>query len=253
VEVDPIQQHNPPAGTVGLPLLVVPVLRPDIAQLLDTLPRHRTAAAAQGRLLYLPRLGITVLPHAPNPVAAGGGWVCTVAGAARADELPVGALVLSDLEIETAIATPNPDAPLDYVSTAEYAAIWSLRVHQWSGGGPALRLARELLELASDDLSVATMLQPAVAISSAATRSLARRVQVLPQALPQRIKQLEGSGFLVDLTPTQEDGARLRPGGPANGLVEDSTSATRRFVTTTQDPPPAPGRRDLINDAGRHA
>jgi hypothetical protein len=209
VEVDPIQQHNPPAGTVGLPLLVVPVLRPDIAQLLDTLPRHRTAAAAQGRLLYLPRLGITVLPHAPNPVAAGGGWVCTVAGAARADELPVGALVLSDLEIETAIATPNPVAPLDYVATAEYAAIWSLRVHQWSGGGPALRLARELLELAGDDLSVATMLQPAVAISSAATRSLARRVQVLPQALPQRIKQLEGSGFLVDLTPTQEDGARV--------------------------------------------
>jgi hypothetical protein len=201
-----MRQHNPRAGMVGLPLLEAPALRPDVAQHLGTFLRRRPAPAAEGRLLYLPRLGVTVLPHAPNPVAAGGGWVCTVAGATGADQLPVGVLLLSDVEVETAIGTVNSAAPLDGVTTAEYAAIWSLRVHEWSGGGPTLRLARELLELGGADLGVASALQPTVTISPDAARTLARSTHTLTRTLPRQVSQLVSAGFLVDLTPSPGSG-----------------------------------------------
>jgi hypothetical protein len=201
-----LQRHNPHPGTVGLPLLPAPALRPDVAQRLDTFPRRRSTASAAGRLLYVPRLGITVLPHALNPADAGGGWVCTIAGATGMDLLPVGALLLSDLEIETGFDTANPAAPLDGVTPAEYSAVWSVRVYDWSGGGPIMRLSRELLGLAGADLGVDAMLQPTVTVSPAAARALARNIQALTQALPNRIHRLVTAGFLVDLSPNPGSG-----------------------------------------------
>lgn len=191
--------HNPQLGTVGLPVFATPRLTSGMAQELEQLPRRRLTATAAGQLLYVPRLGVTALPHTPNH-GRGGGWICTVAAATGSGRLPVGAFVLCDLEIETAIGTANPTAPLDTVTAAEYATAWRLRVLDWHGAAVAVALA--VADLA--DLSEHAIPFPTVTVSPEALHALQLRLRVLrPYGVHRRLAELVTAGFLVDVTPDQ--------------------------------------------------
>jgi hypothetical protein len=129
---------NRPRVALGIRALPFPRI-PD-SPVLDCLRRlsrrqqpDRVAAVA-GTLLWLPRLGVTVLPH--EPVTEG--WVCSLVGTDRAAGwLPVGVFVVSDLEISTAIATTSPWQPVAGMSGAEYGDAWRVRLAA-HGGSPML-------------------------------------------------------------------------------------------------------------------
>jgi hypothetical protein len=143
-----------PRTAIGIQSLPFPRI-PDspVLDCLGRLPRRRDpdrVAAVAGALLWLPRLGVTVLPHEPLT----DGWVCTLVGIdTAAGRLPVGVFVVSDLEICTAIATSCPWQPVVGLSGVEYGDAWRVRLAGRGGGrmlGEALLAHADLATLIVD-------------------------------------------------------------------------------------------------------
>lgn len=102
---------------------------------LSRLPARQVVERVGGLMLWLPRLGITVLPH--EPVA--GGWVCTLVAvdAAPPGWLPTGVFEVCDLELRTAIASRSPWLPVADLSVAEFGDAWQVRL-ACCGGSPGV-------------------------------------------------------------------------------------------------------------------
>ena len=133
--------HRRPRPAIGLRVLAVPpVPATAVRDCLTRLPTRQVVDRVGGLLLWLPRLGITALPHEPVT----GGWVCTLLAldAAPPGWLPTGAFEISDLEIRTAIATRNPWLPTADLSAAEFGDAWQIRL---ACHGGSLRLGVALL------------------------------------------------------------------------------------------------------------
>ena len=125
---------RPPVGVAWC--VSFPPLSGAVRQVLDRLPARQNVDAVGGRLLWLPRLAVTVLPQ----VQVRGGWLCTLAGAAEVARLPTGVLQVSEREIVTAVAAGElvwpsgccagvPDLDIDV-----YGAAWRLRLATVDGG-----------------------------------------------------------------------------------------------------------------------
>ena len=116
-----------PRPSIGLRVLAVPPIPATaVRDCLTRLPARQVVDRIGGLTLWLPRLGITVLPH--EPVA--GGWVCTLVGvdAAPPGWLPTGAFEVCDLEVRTAIAIRNPWLPTADLTIAEFGDAWQVRL-----------------------------------------------------------------------------------------------------------------------------
>ncbi|WP_214405744.1 hypothetical protein [Pseudonocardia lacus] len=121
-----------PSAVVGLRPLNFPYCPgPAVLDRLLRLPERQPGGDVAGRLLWLPRLGVTVLPH--EHVAEG--WLCTMTGAdSRPHRLPPGVFLVADFEVRTAFTADRPTAELE---TPEFCDAWRVRlaVH---GGNPML-------------------------------------------------------------------------------------------------------------------
>ena len=140
-----------PRPAIGLRVLAVPpVPVTAVHDCLSRLPALQNLDRVGGLLLWLPRLGITVLPHEPVT----GGWVCTLVAVDNGlpGWLPTGAFEISDLEVRTAIATRNPWLPTADLSVAEFGDAWQVRL---ACHGGSLRVGLALLAgLDPDTLTV---------------------------------------------------------------------------------------------------
>ncbi len=173
-----------PRPAIGLRVLAVPpVPATAVRDCLSRLPARQVLNRVGGLLLWLPRLGITVLPH--EPVA--GGWVCTLVAldSALSGWLPTGAFEVSDLEVRTAIATRNPWLPTADLSAAEFGDAWQIRLTCHSGHH--LRLGVALLS----GLDPATL---SVDVSDPAIRSRAGYRH--PAGFAQACRRLREAGLL---------------------------------------------------------
>lgn len=121
-------RHHP---TVGLPPLAIPRMCAASAAFLLRQPARLVVDDMSGKPLYLPRLGASVLAH--QPVV--GGWLCTLVAVEGGGPLPVGVCVVSDLELQTALAVVNPWYPLVGITGAEFCDLWALRLAEY---GPRL-------------------------------------------------------------------------------------------------------------------
>jgi hypothetical protein len=112
----------------GLPAQPVPRMSPATADLLSRrLAARQVVAAVAGQPLWLPRLGLTVLPHEPIT----GSWLCTIIAAETQPlRLPVGLWVVDDIEIATALAVPQgwPLALPDGLTGQEFGDAWLVRL-----------------------------------------------------------------------------------------------------------------------------
>jgi hypothetical protein len=204
------RQDLQPRPSIGLRVLAVPPVPANgVRDCLSRLPVRQHFDRVGGRLLWLPRLGITVLPQEPVT----GGWVCTLVAADNAPPgwLPTGAFEISDLEIRTAIATRHPWLPTADLSVAEFGDAWQVRL-ACHGGSPRVGLAL-LAGLDPDTLTV-DVADPAIRV-----RAGCRHPGGFTQACH-----------------------RLRRAGLLNALFDDTTTATstagpRRYGLTL---PPAP-------------
>lgn len=89
---------SPPPGPAAcrLPSLGIPPLGAAVRDCMRRIAARRRLEERVGSRVRLPRLGVSVLVHGP----IGSGWLCTLIGADRStDELPVGAAVVSSVEI----------------------------------------------------------------------------------------------------------------------------------------------------------
>jgi hypothetical protein len=116
-----------PHPSIGLRVLAVPPVPANaVHDCLSRLPARQIIDLVGGLMLWLPRLGITVLPHEPVT----GGWVCTLVAvdAGPRGWLPTGAFEVSDLELRTAIITHHPWLPTAELSTGEFSSAWQIRL-----------------------------------------------------------------------------------------------------------------------------
>jgi hypothetical protein len=90
-----------------LPRFEVPHLTNAVVNCLERQSRRRTSDDIAGCVLYVPRLGASVLPHVP----VAGGWLCTFVAAESGARLPVGAGALADVELSAALSVVNPWCP----------------------------------------------------------------------------------------------------------------------------------------------
>ena len=89
---------SPPTDPAAccLPGLGIPPLGAAVRDCMRRIAARRRLDERVGSRVRLPRLGVSVLVHGP----IGSGWLCTLVGADRStDELPVGAAVISSVEI----------------------------------------------------------------------------------------------------------------------------------------------------------
>lgn len=89
---------SPPTDPAAccLPGLRIPPLGAAVRDCMRRIAARRWLVERAGLRVRLPRLGVSVLVHGPT----GSGWVCTLVGTDRStDELPVGAAVVSSVEI----------------------------------------------------------------------------------------------------------------------------------------------------------
>lgn len=146
--------HRPPtlrhpSAVVGLRPLNFPYCPgPAVLDCLLRLPERQALGDVAGRPLWLPRLGVTVLPH--EHVAEG--WLCTLADAdSRPHRLPTGVFVVADFEVLTAFTADRPAADLQ---TPEFCDAWRVRL---AAHGGSLLLGDALItHLDPADRTVAT-------------------------------------------------------------------------------------------------
>ena len=116
------------APGVGVGARDLPPMSPATRDLLSRrLPVRQPAGSVAGRPLWLPRLGVTVLPH--EPVTRG--WLCSfVAADTHPVRLPVGLWLVDEVEITTGFAVPAswPLRLPDGLAGDEFAAAWLVRV-----------------------------------------------------------------------------------------------------------------------------
>jgi hypothetical protein len=116
------------AGCVGVPTRALPGMSPATADLLSRqLPARQVVGTVSGQPLWLPRLGVTVLPHEPIT----GGWVCSfIAADTQPLRLPVGVWVVDEVEIATALTVPPmwPLALPDGLTGQEFRDAWLVRL-----------------------------------------------------------------------------------------------------------------------------
>jgi hypothetical protein len=152
----PDQRRRP---AIGLRVLAVPQVPANAVQdCLLRLPVRQVVDRVGGLLLWLPRLGITVLPHEPVT----GGWVCTLIAVDNGPPgwLPTGAFEVCDLEARTAIATRKPWMPTADLSVAEFGDAWQVRLacHH----GVSLRIGVALLAGMDPDTLAVDVADPAI-------------------------------------------------------------------------------------------
>jgi hypothetical protein len=188
-----------PRPAIGLRQLAVPPVPANAVQdCLSRLPARQVVDRVGGLTLWLPRLGITVLPHEPVT----GGWVCTLvaADAAPPGWLPTGAFEISDLELRAAIATRNPWLPTADLSVAEFGDAWQIRLacHH----GHHLQLGIALLSGLDPDTLTVDIADPAIRARSGCRH---------PAGFAQACRRLRETGLLHALF----DDAATAPGeGP---------------------------------------
>lgn len=172
---------------VGLPGRQLPPLNASVRDCLGRLPGCWQVEAVAGLPLWLPRLGVTVLPHS----AVTGGVLCTIAAAdSQPARLPTGVFVVEDVEITTAVAA-DPCARMTFavqarLSAEEFREVWLVRL---AVVDPRYRSTAVVLDgLDRDTLTVT--------VSAAARR---RSVFRTVRALSSRLDRLCRAGFLVPL------------------------------------------------------
>ncbi len=153
--------------------------------------RHRPAASAAGRLLYLLRSGLVVVPAR----RLDGGWSCIVIADPAGSRLS-GRLTVTDIEIETALSVRTLD-PVAELDASTYAQIWQIRVWERWPGGHMPQLARVLAE---DLLQPPTLI---VDLDHDAVRRILRQVHLRPVGLRQLLDRLHEAGLLVAVSPCQ--------------------------------------------------
>jgi hypothetical protein len=149
-----------PRPAIGLRVLPVPpVPATGVRDCLSRLAVRQHLDQVGGQLLWLPRLGITVLPHEP----VSGGWVCTLVAVDNAPRgwLPTGAFEISDLEVRTAIATRRPWLPTAELSVAEFGDAWQVRL---ACHGGSLRVGLALLAGMNPDTLTLDVADPAIRV-----------------------------------------------------------------------------------------
>lgn len=212
-----------PAAAVCLPLAGFPHL--PVSPVLDCLrrlPVRQPGTDVAGRVVWLPRLGVSVLVHG----SVAGGWLCTVVAAdSRPAVLPVGGFVVSEVEVSTAFATPVPWHTVAALSAAEFVDVWRVRcaVH---GRNPMLVGA--LLEaLAPDTLTV-------VVDDRVRARSGCRSQQGLRQAC----RRLVECGLLLDLSEPAGRGGDPLPNRTRVASDEVASIVARDPAETQPGPVP---------------
>jgi hypothetical protein len=147
---------------IGLRVLAVPPVPANgVRDCLSRLPVRQVVDRVGGLTMWLPRLGITVLPHEPVT----GGWVCTLVAADSAPRgwLPTGAFEVCDLEVRTAIATRNPWLPTAELSVAEFGDAWQVRL---ACHGGSLRVGLALLAGMDPHTLTVDVADPAIRVRS---------------------------------------------------------------------------------------
>ena len=191
-----------PRPAIGIRMLHIPPVPADaVHDCLSRLPARQVVDRVGGMMLWLPRLGITVLPHEPVT----GGWVCTLVAVDTGPRgwLPTGAFEVSDLEVRTAIATRHPWLPTAELSTAEFGDAWQVRL---TCHGGSLRVGLALL--AGLDLDTLTV---NVGDPQVRARSGCRH----PSGFTQACRRLREAGLLQALsddTPTTGSAGPTRYG-----------------------------------------
>jgi hypothetical protein len=107
-----------------LPRFEVPHLTNAVVNCLERQSRRRASDDIAGCVLYVPRLGASVLPH----VAVAGGWLCTFVAGESGARLPVGAGALADVELRAALSVVNPWFPHASLTGHEFIDVWTVRV-----------------------------------------------------------------------------------------------------------------------------
>lgn len=172
-----------PRPAIGLRVLPVPPVPANAVQdCLSRLPVRQVVDRVGGLLLWLPRLGVTVLPHEPVT----GGWVCTLVAvdAVPRGWLPTGAFEVRDLELRTAISTPSPWLPAADLSVAEFGDAWQVRLACHDG---SLRVGLALLAGLDPDTLTVDVADPQVR-----SRSGCRH----PDGFAQACRRLREAGLL---------------------------------------------------------
>jgi hypothetical protein len=149
-----------PRPAIGLRVLAVPpVPATAVRDCLSRLPARQHLDRVGGLLLWLPRLGITVLPHEPVT----GGWVCTLVAVDNGPPgwLPTGVFEVGDLEVRTAIATRTPWLPTAELSVAEFGDAWQVRL---ACHGGSLRIGLALLAAMDPDTLTVDVADAAVRV-----------------------------------------------------------------------------------------
>jgi hypothetical protein len=190
--------------TMTLPTLTLPTPNPRVLAFLAEHP-VRDPDTADGRSLYLQRLGLVVIPHERRDA----GWVCTAAGAALDRRTPVGAFLIGDVEIAAAAAVRDVFCPITDLYPAEVRTAWAARVWDRWPGGRTVQVAQALLEVADrDTLTIET---------DADTRAvIARRAGIPhPRGLDRPIKNLAAAGLLHLPDPIEQRYQLRLPGAAA--------------------------------------
>ncbi len=195
-----------PHPSIGVRVLEVPPIPATaVRDCLTRLPARHDADWVEGRLLWLPRLGITVLPHEPVT----GGWVCTLVGVdgGAPGRVPSGVFVVADLEIRTAFGTRSPWQPIADLTGAEFLDAWRIR---YAAHGSSVMLGEALLTATDlDTLTVDTTAPTLRARSGARTQ----------RGFAQACRNLAEAGLLLALFEDTPD-----PGG-----VHDEAGQRRQY------------------------
>lgn len=194
----------------GLPARPLPGMSPATADLLSRrLPARQVVAAVAGQPLWLPRLGLTVLPHEPTS----GGWLCSVVAAdALPLRLPVGLWVVDDVEIATAVTVPRgwPLGLPDGLTGQEFRDAWLVRVVEVD----CCRYGTAAALLAGFDPDTLTVVADHAARRRAGPRTT-------PQAFRAVLARLQTAGFLAAPDDPAPQAAVAEPPAPPVGGFED--------------------------------
>jgi hypothetical protein len=188
-----------PRPAIGLRVLAVPSVPANaVHDCLSRLPARQGLGRVGGLLLWLPRLGVTVLPHEPVT----GGWVCTLVAADNGPPgwLPTGAFEVSDLEVRTAIATRTPWLPAAELSVAEFGDAWLVRA---ACHGGSVRVGVALLAGMDPDTLAVDVSDPALRVRAGCRH---------PGGFAQACRRLREAGLLRALFDTTTGGGPRRYG-----------------------------------------
>jgi hypothetical protein len=180
-----------PAGDVALQQVDIPPLNPRVRHALTSLAVRHTADA-HGRLLYLHRLGMVVLPHRHQA----GRWACTVAAGPLDFRTLTGAFWVEDIEIEAALELLHPVHPHIDMTVGDLCAAWMVQVWDRWPGGRVAQVADALVDYV--DWETCT-----VPVRAPWPEDLTRRAGIsFTRALGGPIGELLAAGLLAPHAPT---------------------------------------------------